>query len=247
MRNRRFGVEIEFDSNSLGASRVVNILRDAFDRVGYRRWNFSDRLDYDGSELELRTPILSGKEGFKKLELVMNTLDRAGCFTTDSDGLHVHHDAPEFTHNIDNCIRLVKSWKANRHLIYRFVEEYRTEASWDGEAGGYWACPGWTDSQIETMERDRQIPHWDRNDLNLMSLNRHGSIEIRLHEGTLYYPEAKSWILFGQRFIDRVVRHRMYESKDATNLLEKVKVNPEAKRQLLSKAGINPYQTALMS
>lgn len=241
MKNRRFGVEIEFGSGDLGSDGVRRVLHNAFDRAGYRRWNLQQRIGWDGSELELRTPILRGKEGFDKLALVMNTLSDNGCYTTSDDGLHVHHDAPEFTHNIDNCIRLVKSWKANRHLIYKFVNSDRTYDIYEGE-GAYWACPGWSDEEISALERNREIPGWSRNDLNLLALREHGSIEIRLHEGTLDYPEAESWIKFGQRFIDRTLKHAMRDSKDVSNLLKKVAISPTAEKKLLNKAGY--YKTA---
>lgn len=234
MRDRRFGVELEFDSNGLGREGVVRVLRDAFDRNGFRRWNFTQRTYWDGSELELCTPPLRGEDGFKKLKLVMQTLENHGCFTTEDDGLHVHHDAPEFTHNIDNCIRLVKSWRANSHLIYQFVVPYRTETGYG--TGDYWACPKWSNEQLREMERLREVPYWDRNDLNLGALEKHGTIEIRLHEGTLDYDEAESWILFGQRFIDRVLKHSMRNSESASKLLKKVRVNPNAEKLLLDKA-----------
>lgn len=235
MKDRAFGVELEFDSGGLDRSGVANVLREAFDRKGIRRWYFMDRLDYDGSEIELRTPILRGKEGMDKLQLVMDTLRDNGCDVSSEDGLHVHHDAPEFVHNIDNCIKLVKSWKANQHIIYQFVSPDRTH-EWDGSIGNYWACPMWSDAKIAELERTRQIPHWDRNDLNLNALTEHGSIEIRLHEGTLDFPVAKSWIEFGQSFIDRVLKHSMRNSKDTSKLLKKVRVSPNAEKVLIDKA-----------
>jgi hypothetical protein len=236
IKDRGFGVELEFDSNGLDRSGVANVLREAFDRNGVRRWYFMERMDYDGSEIELKTPILRGREGFEKLKLVMNTLSDHGCYTTQDDGLHVHHDAPEFVSNIDNCIKIVKSWKKNQHIIYRFVDPNRTEDDYSGNVGQYWACPQWSQTKIAELERTRMIPHWDRNDLNLSALSEHGSIEFRLHEGTLDYVEAESWIKFGQGFINRVLKHSMRESKDATNLLKKVQVDPRAERVLLDKA-----------
>jgi len=232
VRDRRFGVEIEFDSNGLGRSGVTRILRDAFDKNGLRRWNFLGRMHHDGSDLELKTPILRGKDGFNKLKIVMDTLYE-NCDVTKDDGFHVHHDAPEFTYNVDNCIRLVKSWRANSHLIYQFVDPYRTNLE---REGGHWACPAWTDSHLKEMERKKLIPNWDRNDLNLCALQEHGSIEIRLHEGTLDYFEAESWIKFGQRFIDRVLKHSIKDSRDATNLLKKVRVSQDAQKMLIDKA-----------
>lgn len=233
MKDRAFGVEIEFNSNGLGRSGVANVLREAFDRNELRRWYFMDRMHWDGSEIELKTPILRGKEGFAKLELVMNTLSEAGCYTTYEDGLHVHHNAPEFTHNISNCIRLVKNWQANRHIIYQFVDPGRVTDSY----GDYhWACPGWSDDAVRSLEKNQEIPMWDRNDLNLCSLSKHGTVEIRLHEGTLNYPEAESWIKFGQSFLDRTLKHAMRDSKDATKLLKKVQVSRSAEKVLIDKA-----------
>jgi len=232
MNDRRFGVELEFNSGGIGRHGVAQVLREAFDREGLQRWYFMNRIDYDGSEIELRTPILKGKEGFRKLEVVMNSLHNAGCYATTADGMHVHHDAPEFINNIDNCIRAVKSWNANRHLIYRLVDPARA-LDYDGE---YWACPKWSNEAISLMERDREIPYWDRNDFNLNALNEHGSIEIRLHHGTLNFTEAKAWILFGQRFLNRVVKHSMRDSGNMDGLLKKVRVNPDAKKVLIDKA-----------
>lgn len=236
MRDRAFGVELEFDSGGLDRSGVANILREEFDRRGMRRWYFMDRLDYDGSELELRTPILRGEKGFETLRVVMNTLADNGCESFAEDGLHVHHDAPEFINNIDNCISLVKSWKKNQHLIYQFVSQDRAYDHYSDRFGGYWACPEWSDASVESLITNRRLPSYARNDLNLSALQEHGSIEIRLHEGTLDYNEAESWIKFGQNFINRSLKHSMRTSKDTKNLLDKVKVDPFAERILINKA-----------
>lgn len=242
MTDRAFGVEIEFCSDGRGREGTARLLCEAFDNAGIRRWNFTQRLGWDGSELELRTPILRGDDGMKKLELVMDTLDSAGCYTTSEDGMHVHHDAPEFINNIDLCIKLVKTWKNNQHIIYQFVDPERTRG-YDGddyddydEEYGHWACPEWSEKQIAEMERGRYIPGWSRNDLNLMSLPEHGSIEIRLHEGTLDFPEAESWILFGRRFIDRTASESdILSSTGASDLLKKVKVVGYAEEILMRK------------
>jgi len=236
--DRRFGVELEFDSNGLGSNGVVRILRDAFDKRGLQRWHFRDRLDYDGSELELKTPILRGSDGFTKLKVVMDTLSDHGCYATSADGMHVHHDAPEFVNNINNCIKLVKSWKRNRHLIYRFVSPDRFESDYYGKSNEnvYWACPEWSDEEIRKMEEDMAIPHWNRHDINLCSLPYKGSIELRLHQGTLDFDEAASWIQFGQKFIDRVLAHNMMDSETPEKLLKKVRVSPDAEKVLLDKA-----------
>lgn len=231
MRNRRFGVELEFNSNGIGREGIARELGRAFDSVGLRRWYFMDRIHWDGSELELATPPLRGKEGFDKLKFVMDTLNGLGCYTTEEDGLHVHHDAPEFTQNIELCIRLVKNWKNNSHLIYQFIDPSRTYDSYDGE-GNYWACPAWSDAELNELISRKEIPNWARHDLNLCALSKHGTVEIRLHEGTLDFEVASSWIKFGQKFIDHTVKRSMYTAENTAHLLKKVRVNPDAIRIL---------------
>lgn len=231
MRDRRFGVEIEFDSGGLGTEGVASVLGNAFDKEGMRRWWFRRRMDYDGSEIELKTPILQGKKGFSQLKLVMNTLSNSGCFVTSDDGLHIHHDAPEYVNNIDNCIRLVKSWNQNRHLIYEFVAPERSE--YDGD---YWACPAWSENEISLLERNREIPSMNRHDLNLLPLRYTGSIEIRLHEGTLHYPEAESWIKFGQRLLASSTKHSLREANNSSHLLKKVRISKNAEMALIDKS-----------
>lgn len=238
MKDRRFGVEIEFDSCGLERSGVLSVLREAFDKNGLRRWYFDRRLDHDGSEFELRTPILRGKDGFDKLELVMDTLANSGCDVTYEDGMHIHHDAPEYVRNIDNCIRLVKSWEANKHIIYKFVNPDRTQDSYGDVYAeyGHWACPPWTKDEIARLELEKKIPTFERKDLNLLALNEHGTVEIRLHEGTLNFKQAESWIKFGQKLLDRCALHSMKDSRDEESLLKKIRVSPDARRVLVNKS-----------
>jgi len=150
----------------------------------------------------------------------------------------VHHDAPEFVNDIDKCIQLVASWYNNRNIIYQFVDPLRTEDEY-GEDRGYWACPKWHISEIRRFRRERELADYDRHDLNLISLLEHGSIEIRLHEGTLNYEEAESWIRFGQRFIDSVVKRKTSVKYTGTpeTLLKRIKVSPNAQIPLLKKGG----------
>lgn len=243
MRNRAFGVEIEFASGGKGRDLTMDLLRREIG-ISVTSSYTSDptywRIGHDGSELELRTPILRGRKGFNALKDVMDCLLSNECYVTQSDGMHVHHDAPEFVNNIDNCIKLVSSWYNNRNLIYRFVDSYRVLGDEGEESSyGYWACPKWQLQDVRSLKRNKMIPDYDRKELNLLALDEHGSIEIRLHEGTLNFEEAEAWIRFGQRFIDRVLAKKSsvkYE-KNPETLLRKIKVSPNAQIPLLKKGG----------
>lgn len=221
--DRRFGVEIEFDSNGLGYNGIDELITNF---PSLKEWS----LHEDGSELELGSPILQGANGFKQLKKMMYVLNDVGCFVTHNDGLHIHHDAPEFVNNIDNVIKLVQSWNENEPTIFKFVDEYRRN---------YGACPSWNEYDIETMINERKIISYERHSLNVVNLaNRRGTIEIRLHEGTLDYDEAYSWIKFGQNFIDSVLEevNSMPNINDPNLLLKRVRISRKAKKILGNKA-----------
>lgn len=196
MSERTFGVEVEcgtpFDRDSLRETQE-------FLRInGFPEWG--RRIGYDGTEIEIKSPILQGKDGFDELQAFYRLLARNDFYTTGEDGMHVHHGAEEFRDNMDAVKRLVKSWVANKGIIDMMVSNRRRY--------DYDCCPGWSEEDLEVLERSKNIDELygntynDREDLNVKALRRHGTIEIRLHEGTLNHQIAEAWIKFGQRFIE---------------------------------------------
>lgn len=241
MKNRRFGIEIECGFNR-GQDRQASInecrglLTDA-GRKGDIDPYWGQHMGTDGTLIEARSPILAGREGFKEVHRVMNLLRSNGGYVTQSDGMHVHHDAPEFVNDVDAVIRLVKSWVENRHIIERFVARNRHTSA---------ATPHWPETEVKRLEKftlplDERIralnvrkggsayygPNeyvdrngyrvqiedfkqvgWNRRDLNIAALQEHGSIEIRLHEGCLDPVRAEAWLKFGQAFLNSVANRK---------------------------------------
>lgn len=233
--DRRFGVEIEFGIHpSDHTVNRTNLVRELFgmNSDSYRNadgW----RLEYDGTEFELKSPILQGEEGYAILRDAMDLLRREGGYVTDEDGLHVHHDAPEFVHNPQLCLLIARSWKNNEEEIFEQVARRRR----DGEP-----CPAWEPQDLEWLtqwaegsqnEEAQYVTH-ERRDLNLAALSEHGSIEIRLHEGTLDPDVAIAWVQFGQRFIHRVLK-RITPIPTENNLLSGIKLSKKAQRILEAK------------
>jgi hypothetical protein len=243
MVDRNFGVELEFTTNGKGQRWAREILTS--EGISWDQWSF------DGSELELKSPILSGREGFKELKKVMDTLRHHGCETTTRhDGLHIHHDAPDYCgfKNKENLVRLVKSWIDNEsEIINQFVMPIRR---------GRTSCPPWNYNLLIDLENDRytvdrhdqyrdQDDGWDhllnnygRRSLNIDALKEHGTIEIRLHEGTLDFEKAEAWIKFGQKFLNScIVRKRpIPKLADRNDLLKRIKINKKAHAVLSEKA-----------
>lgn len=220
--DRKFGVELEFDFQGQGTLAVENLLY----RNGFSRW--AEDVHEDGSEIEISSPILQGAAGFRELKGVMQLLTAHGGNCYRSDGGHVHHDAPEFIDDPTATERLLDSWVNNRHLIEQFVEASRRNS---------YVCPPWAAPDIKRfkthindppivheysidaimrwrgVDRDRAIKLascWsgNRNDLNLSSLGEHGTIEIRLHEGTLDFNVLYPWIKFGQYLLNEALKRK---------------------------------------
>jgi len=259
MKDRKFGVEIEFgvDDSHLGGSRGGRVLGATTRHYGQvRRWLDiacaqgkigTWDLGHDGTELEAKSPPLSGLAGFAELKFVMAEFKKLGGYVTRSDGMHVHHDAPEFLDNVDLVKRLVRSWLDNRQMIGEFCDPIRTSDSWHS--------PKWDEARFEVAFSDKPyLDAWgqlrnsssvddvmrkvgSRNDLNIRALSRHGTIEFRLHEGTLEFEQAEAWIRFGQAFLNKVVSLKKpispMESHD--QLLKRLRTSQKVSGRLLQR------------
>lgn len=250
MKNRRFGVELEFGLPGeyddwyrfeKALSRRV--------KSGQFGKNWLDSIHEDGTLIEINSPILRGPGGFNELNRMMTFIKKFGGFVTEEDGMHVHHDAPEFVENTGLAVQLVKSWKENQNLIYSFVD--RDRANWASSDGESWygsgPCPAWRWSAITELENDNRIGEIPRRafgkhrrcDLNISSLPEHGTVEIRLHEGCLDYQRAEAWIRFGQSFLNKIANEKkvLSETPSHEELLRKLRTYTKARPILLARVG----------
>ena len=235
--SRRFGVEIECGLPG-GSSQGIEL---------FPHWS----VGRDGSGVEIRTPILVGARGRKTLRQAMEKIKRNGGYVTHRDGMHVHHDAPEFRNNPAAVRKLVDSWINNEEIIYSLVHPDRRRE------GG--PAPKWHSSALEALRawEEGRTPYLSvgRYDLNVASLRNKGSIEIRLHEGTLDADVALAWIKFGQKFIHDVLKRvrPLTPSKSDKQLMSRIRLSPTARAMLAEKQarghvtlatnrrGYNPY------
>lgn len=262
MSERTFGVELEFRGPTqvqygrLGVggydndSRFRNLLAEK--PKTFREFN----LGYDGSEFELRTPILRGEKGLTTLRDACNYLTEWGCITQSYDGLHVHHGAdPDYISedgrmvNQENVTRLVESWIINQDEIMSMCMPNRNNS---------YACPRWSTDDLRRLKQyghSSNDPYYrdnywgsgfGRKNLNISALYEHGTIEFRAHEGTVDADTVISWVRFGQRFMDSVARRKnSYEKLPVETLLKRVRVARNANRFLVAKAKNRGYRPAL--
>lgn len=235
---RSFGVEIECGLPG-GYERACELFDyDHYydeDQEDFNRWSVGE----DGTEVEIRTPVLRGEKGFKTLRDAMQTIRDAGGYVTPQDGLHVHHGAPELVDNAELCNLLVKSWKNNEGAIHDMVAPRRRTSM---------ACPTWGPDALNALDLwlkgSTSYLYAYRNDLNLVPLTGYGTIEIRLHEGTLDPEVAISWIKFFQVFLNEILdsAEELAPIPVGTDILSSIRLAPEAAEALMRKR-MNSYLT----
>ena len=254
--DRKFGIEFEFNCRSIEGMRIPDMEPER-DRYGYmvgpdkyskfRRILKDNGLEDfvvggDGSEYEIKTPILQGPTGFKRVKRFLDLMsDLGAAVSLNADGLHVHHDAPEFfdpetlQYHEAPVMALVENWVENQEQIYPMVNNCRV---------GRMACVPWRTDDLALLKSDFRTysQRMGRKNLNIASLRRHGTIEIRLHEGTLDYEETLSWVRFGQAFIGKAVAEtdRNVSVNSSEELLRNIKVSRNASRFLSRKMNATP-------
>lgn len=227
LSQRRFGVEIEC-GHPLGYSHVHTLLNS----LGIKPLS----VGVDASGVEVRSPILKGASGFEWLERCMTAIREDGGYVQQIDGMHVHHEGvPGYRllarrpNNIA-CLRLIHSWKNNAKFIDKFVAERRVGRStcnkvWDVAA------------HVKNAEDHGNYPG-KYADLNINALKIKGTIEIRLHEGTLDPAEAEAWIRLCQSLLDTAAKSvtPIPKQKNIQAFLDLLLDDDDIKERLLAKA-----------
>lgn len=213
--NRTFGVEIEFFlgcSSRPGAfaEEVAQVVREHGIECYVESYNHTTRphwkiitdssVSYEG--LEIVSPPLRGQDGLNQLKKVLEALNKAGAKVNRTCGVHVHHDASDFT---------LRTFK-NLYGIYARFEDCIDELVVEdrrGNRNSYCASPGTDLEQLKKAKSvdeivDRMYPSRYIK-LNCQSFRRHGTIEFRQLGGTLEYQEIMSWIVLTQMMVERAV------------------------------------------
>jgi len=189
MTDRTFGVEIECGGP-----------RDEMLTAVEKKLGFYPHCHGDGSGNEIHTRVLKGEKGIRELKDMMDVLRKAGGWTSQSDGMHVHHGAREFFGNTELCARLMANFLNMEDAIESIIAPYRR--------GNHGSCV--RQFSKSTFNRNSfQIPS-SRGKLNLNNLrpgygNGVATVEFRSHEGSLHSAYAEAWVRMGQALIERTL------------------------------------------
>lgn len=190
-----FGIEFEFEGLSpRSAAEALNAGGIACDVVRedihetYPEW----KAVYDGSlnnGAEIVSPILNDRR-LNEAHKVTSILSKAGARTSRTAGYHVHLGFRAFESD-DALAQFVLNYWGIHHAFAALVSPSRTTGNRfcrvkgrdEAEADAQWL----RDGNSGTRTGDRYCS------LNLESMQRHETIEVRLHQSTLNGVKAIAW------------------------------------------------------
>lgn len=205
---RRFGVEIECN----GVDRSV-VQR----QMGrFPRWTLKRDVSVNGSGLELVSPPLRGEEGLNELREVCTMLQDVGAQVDRSCGLHVHHEARDL--GARGIARFAQTWTDNQDMLDWLVSPSRRDGRW---------CRRLSRSELANMRSAANRGHVRSpgsryKAVNVAAFGRHGTVEIRQHQGTLNFRKIEAWIRLGQGLMDAALQLTDVEPRGLTSLVNQL-------------------------
>jgi len=214
---RRFGVELEVSFADAWRD-LAGRTEDRYGRAistGERKTPFGCKSDgsVNGDALEFYSPVLQGDAG---LEAVENLCDYAAAHAWETDsscGYHLHIDCGDL--NDEQRKAVYYAYKLTESLWARFVPRNRAEENTYCRKINLDAAQIRQDSFATTFQRVRNGPNDRYVWCNLLSLDRHSTIEIRLHTGTVDKAQVTNWIKAHLSFVETVKNMTLEQIDDA--------------------------------
>ena len=202
---RAYGIEIEFIGSRYEVANCISRLGVACQVESYNHntrnhWKVvtDASLGYDNAG-EVVSPILSGAQGLRELELVCKGLEQAGASVNRQCGLHIHLDCRDLS--VAECQTVFKRYSDYERSIDRIMPRSRRgNARW---------CGTIADSEVKRnnygtkQSLSSAIGRYYK--VNLTNIASRGSIEFRQHSGTINFTKIKNWLTFLQEFMARSI------------------------------------------
>ena len=221
--DRKFGVEIEYvgpTHNQLAEALRRHGLIAQTENYGHTRhayWKVTDDgsvrahgRNADGTYQhtgELVSPPLKGADGFEQLRKACDALRETGATVNRTCGLHVHHDAADFT--VATFRNILRGYAQNQSNIDGLVSPSRRSQmrqTYCRPIDPTYVTMLERAAEMDTGSRDMRrtmFNNWGRYyALNLNAYPRHGTVEFRQHQGTVEYAKIAAWVKFGKAMID---------------------------------------------
>jgi hypothetical protein len=182
---KTYGIELETSSIS------IRTAQSALDAVGL---NWQCKPDGTrGVDAEAVSPILTDGSLNESITAARALL-RAGATVNKQTGFHVHLGADHY--GTDGIAALVRNWYTAADAIGALVAKSRLNNHFCNHNLSESIIEQWTENirsgHIRNMGGSRYLS------LNLESYHRHGTVEFRLHHGTLNGKKIQAWAEFVQ-------------------------------------------------
>lgn len=197
--DRRFGVEFEF----VGMRRmtVENWLTTSGKRAQGWKVVSDCSVRGTGEGLEMVSPPLRGEAGIEQMREVLQWLNANGADVNRTCGTHVHFDVADI--GAQGVARFARSYADNQDLIDWLVapsrrnnQQYCTRLSNDEVVAIENCVARGSGPQHAAYSRYRTV--------NVAAFGRHGTVEVRQHQGTLSFDKMVAWVRLGQGMLDTV-------------------------------------------
>lgn len=206
---QRFGIELEFNPNGRRqdyyAAAILRALNNDFQRFISTGYSHSHgdvwHLKTDSScGLELASPALTWDK-WEEVERVLQALREAGAVATPQCGLHVHHEVSDYTEV--HLRRLLLIWAALENAIFSTVKPDRYRNSYCRPIAASADSFGQLlDALVPLSNMFPLVTHLGKyRSLNCLNWWNHGTVEVRLHHGTLQPTAIRFWVSFTQEVI----------------------------------------------
>ena len=200
-----FGVEIEC---LMMRTRFVERARQNGMQYEYQGYNHTDNRSFykfvsDSSihgdnPIECVSPILDGNDnGFESLKNCCKTLNEADAKVNRSTGLHVHIGVSGMTDKW--FVNIFKNYQKLEQTIDTFMapSRRRDNNGFCKSLVGFdfnFGCNTIADIQRRLNSRYFKV--------NPMSINRHGTIEFRQHQGSTDFEKISNWVRFCAKLVE---------------------------------------------
>lgn len=144
---------------------------------------------------ELVSPVLKGAAGLREIEKVMAALRSVGAKVDRRHGMHCHLGVADIAG--DNRARLFRNYKEAQKTLFRLVAKSRQNNDYCRKLGDadleHWAACTETNYPLRGRHGDS---------MNVSNIGRIGTIEMRMHQGTLSGKKATEWVKLLIAFFD---------------------------------------------
>lgn len=199
----RFGVEIEY--TGAFRSEVTEAIQAAGIDARMEGYNHTTRPHVkvisdatvtgssDGFGGEVVLPPVAGEAGFQMIRTVVEAIKSVGGKVDRSCGLHVHIDMKGLTG--EGVARFAEALYNAQPMLRAFVPATRATNQWCSPTGRYTVERFAEQARSGMLRRGVGGESSERyHAVNVMAFGRHGTIEVRLHTGSLNADKIINWV-----------------------------------------------------